>query len=65
MSKHPRKSREAELQRDLLVYLMDEVEKVVERGNPEWDPATVEAIQSRFDKITAKIRKKSANLGSA
>ena len=58
MSKHPKKSRETELQRQLLVYLIDEVEKVVERDDPEWDPATVEAIQSRLEKVTSKSAKK-------
>ena len=63
MSKHPKKSREAELQTDLLVYLVDKVEKIVERDDPEWDVATVEAIQSRLDKILSKVRKRAAKLG--
>lgn len=63
MSKHPKKSREAELQRDLLVYLVDKVEKIVERDDPEWDVATVEAIQSRLDKILSKVRKRAAKMG--
>lgn len=65
MSKHPKKPREAELQGDLLVYLINEAEKVVERDDPQWDPATVEAIQSRHDKIIAKVCTKAAELKSA
>jgi len=63
MSKRPKKSVGAFAREKLLLYLIAEVERVIDRDEFEWDEVTAQAARARLDKIVANLRKTAAELG--
>ena len=63
MSKRPKKSVGAFAREKLLLYLIAEVERVIDRDEFEWDEVTAQAARARLDKIVANVRKTAAELG--
>ena len=63
MSKRSKKSVATIAREELLLYLIAEVERVVDRDGSEWDENTAQAARARLDKIVAKVRKRAAELG--
>jgi ElaB/YqjD/DUF883 family membrane-anchored ribosome-binding protein len=62
MSKHPKKSVGAVAREELLLYLIAEVERVIDRDGGEWDEDTAQDARARLDKIVGKVRKRAADL---
>jgi hypothetical protein len=55
VSRHPRKRRDADIREDWFLYLLSELERIVERDAPEWDGTSVKAALARLTKLTATV----------